>query len=86
MSAKAKKVTTISASQFKAQCLALMNRVDRTGQEIVVTKHNRPVAKLVPARAAAAPCPLFGRSQGRLHVVGDIVAPVNADWNVGEDY
>lgn len=32
------------------------------------------------------PRPLFGRSKGRIRIVGDIVAPINADWDVGEDY
>jgi prevent-host-death family protein len=86
MPAKQKKVTTVPAGQFKARCLALMEHVDRTGEEIVVTKRNRPVAKLVPIRAAAPPPPPSGRSKGRLQVVGDIVAPIDADWDVGADY
>jgi len=39
---------TISASKFKAQCLALLDDVDESGGEIVVTKRGRPVAKVVP--------------------------------------
>ncbi len=81
-----KKQTTIPAGQFKARCLALMDRVDRTGEEVVVTKRDRPVAKLVPVHAPVAPRPLFARSQGRIRVVGDIVAPMHGDWEVGEDY
>lgn len=83
---KPKQANTIPAGQFKARCLALMDHVDRTGEEVIVTKHDRPVAKLVPMRAPAEPRPLFGRSKGRLRVVGDIVAPVAPDWDVGEDY
>ena len=77
--------STVGAAVFKAHCLALMDRVDRTGEEIVVTKHNRPVAKLVPVRNAAAPDRFVGRSRGRIRVVGDLVAPVNEDWEVDED-
>ena len=76
---------TVAAAAFKAQCLALMDRVNQTGEEIVVTKHNRPVAKLVPARGSTQPRPFFGRSQGRIRVVGDLVAPINSDWGVEED-
>ena len=36
----------ISASKFKEQCLALLDRVGPDG--IVITKHGRPEAKLVP--------------------------------------
>ncbi|MGH8999528.1 MAG: type II toxin-antitoxin system Phd/YefM family antitoxin [Acidimicrobiia bacterium] len=36
------------ASQFKQQCLAVLDQVQRTGVAVVVTKHGRPVARLVP--------------------------------------
>jgi len=76
---------TINASTFKAQCLALMDLVNRTGQEIIVTKHDRPVAKLVSARAPVHSRRFFGRSEGRIRVVGDPVAPLNPEWRVEED-
>ncbi len=38
----------ITASAFKATCLGILDDVARTGEEIIVTKHGRPVAKLVP--------------------------------------
>lgn len=47
--------TSIQASVFKARCLALLDEVARTGSSIVVTKHGRPVAKLVPLGDGAAP-------------------------------
>jgi prevent-host-death family protein len=39
---------SIPAGQFKAQCLALLDEVAETGRQIVVTKHGRPVARVVP--------------------------------------
>lgn len=38
----------IQASEFKARCLALLDDVAKHRTEIVVTKHGRPVARLVP--------------------------------------
>lgn len=38
----------VPAAEFKTRCLELMDRVRETGVEYVVTKHGRPVAKLVP--------------------------------------
>jgi prevent-host-death family protein len=38
-------VKTIPAAKFKAQCLALLDRV--TPEDIVITKHGKPVARLV---------------------------------------
>jgi prevent-host-death family protein len=39
---------TIRASEFKARCLALLDEVAETGRPLVVTKHGRPVARVVP--------------------------------------
>lgn len=39
---------TISASRFKAQCLALLDEVAETGEAIVVTKRGKPVARVMP--------------------------------------
>jgi prevent-host-death family protein len=38
----------VAAAAFKARCLELMDRVRETGAEYVVTKHGRPVARVVP--------------------------------------
>ena len=39
---------TIKASEFKAKCLQLMDKVNQSGQEIIITKNGKPVSKLVP--------------------------------------
>jgi prevent-host-death family protein len=44
---------SIAASRFKAQCLAILDRVERTRAPVVVTKHGRPVARVVPIEVTA---------------------------------
>lgn len=44
----------VTASQFKERCLALLDLVAKTKAPIVVTKHGKPVAKLVPIDEPAA--------------------------------
>ena len=39
---------SVPAAEFKATCLELMDKVNATGAEYVITKHGKPVAKLVP--------------------------------------
>jgi prevent-host-death family protein len=39
----------ITASAFKARCLRLLDQVSRTGEELVILKRGRPVARVVPA-------------------------------------
>jgi antitoxin (DNA-binding transcriptional repressor) of toxin-antitoxin stability system len=49
---------TISASQFKARCLGLMDQVAATGEVLVITKNGQPVAELHACAPPVAPAPL----------------------------
>ena len=69
---------TVAASEFKANCLKLMDEVAASGAPVVVTKRNRPVAELAPYREK--PRSLFGIDRGRFEIVGDIVSPMPAEW------
>lgn len=69
----------ISAAEFKATCLDLMDEVDRTGTAIVVTKRGRPVAQLAPVRARVRSA--FGLLQGRIVIRGNITVPIDVSWN-----
>ena len=60
----------LSASKFKEQCLALLDRVDPEG--IVVTKRGKPVAKLIPFGADSAD--LIGSLKGKLKIKGEILS------------
>lgn len=68
------------AGQFKAQCLAIMDEVSRSGEPVLITKHGKPVAKLVPAERQSED--VFGYMAGKVKIVGDIVGPVTPleDW------
>ena len=76
---------SIPAAVFKAECLKLMDEVARTGQPVVITKHGKPVAQLVPV--AAEPKSLFGYMKNTVTINGDIVAPTEDSWSAvsGED-
>jgi prevent-host-death family protein len=51
---------TIMASRFKAECLAILDQVDEMKVSYTITKHGRPVAKLVPADSDAYGGTLMG--------------------------
>jgi prevent-host-death family protein len=70
---------TIKASEFKAKCLASMDQVARTGETILVTKNGKPVAELRPHRGARVLSP-FGIHKGLVELSGDIVSPLDVDW------
>ena len=67
----------VSASHFKAHCLALLDDVALTGEEIVVTKRGRPVARVV---AIDEPQALEGSVT--FHVSDDeLIAPLDVAWD-----
>jgi prevent-host-death family protein len=70
----------IPAGEFKAQCLAIMDRVLQSGEPVLITKHGKPVVKLIPAEKQADE--IFGYMAGKVKIVGDIVGPVTPleDW------
>lgn len=59
---------TIGATEFKQRCLALLDRVDPEG--IVITKHGKPVAKLLPVTGSSAA--LIGSLAGKIRIHGDL--------------
>ena len=71
----------LAAADFKARCLTLMNRVRETGAEYVITKHGRPVAKLVPYQAAPKRT-LFGSMKGTVLKYERPFDPVDADYDI----
>jgi prevent-host-death family protein len=70
----------IAAGEFKAQCLAIMDRVSKSGEPVLVTKHGKPVVKLIPAEKQVDE--IFDYMAGKVKIVGDIVGPITPleDW------
>jgi prevent-host-death family protein len=71
-----KRVSTIAAGVFKAECLAILDRVARERASIVVTKRGRPVARVVPLDEPAA-----SSLRGSVSFVGDVFAPAEEAWD-----
>ena len=69
----------VKASEFKAKCLKMMDEVAATGEPVLITKNGVPVAELVPAKRR--PATLFGALKGSVSITGDIVAPVDVEWD-----
>ena len=69
---------TIKASEFKAKCLGLMDQVADSGQELIITKNQKPIAKLSPYRKPLKT--LFGIDKGKIKVTGNIMDPIEVDW------
>jgi prevent-host-death family protein len=70
----------ISAAQFKAQCLKLMDDVNTRHEEVVITKRGKPVARLVPYDEV--PVPILGFMKNTVMILGDVVQPTGEKWDV----
>ena len=71
------------AGEFKAKCLAIMDRVAETGGQVIITKYGHPVAALVPCPPTLADMPeLWGSCRGEISVNSDLTEPTGTeeDW------
>ena len=66
--------TAIAAGDFTAKCLKLQDQVAETREPLVITKHGKAVARLVPMSPEPT---LFGAMAGRVIAEGDIIAPLD---------
>jgi antitoxin (DNA-binding transcriptional repressor) of toxin-antitoxin stability system len=73
---------TIAVSKFKATCLAVLQRVKRTGRPVRVTRFGKAVADVVPPRAEDGAGGWVGCMLGRAEITGDVVTPAvgAAEW------
>jgi prevent-host-death family protein len=80
-------VQEIAISEFKAKCLALLERVRATKQPIRVTRFGKPVAEIVPPTSVQDRASWIGSMKNSLQITGDIVSPANDDneWEVLRD-
>ena len=75
----------MAAGVFKAKCLKLMDTINRTHEEIIITKHGKPVAKMVPIEKKDKATSPFGYLKGSIIITGDIVAPTGEKWEAEQD-
>lgn len=74
----------LAISHFKATCLAVLERVRKTGEPILITRRGKPVAQIQPP---PPPEPAkegrFGCMRGTAEILGDIVSPLpDQGWEV----
>ena len=73
--------SAVSVSNFKAHCLEYIENVSNQHYEYIVTKRNKPVAKLIPLEETNFQ---FGQLKGTAVIKGDIVSPIDIDWEAAQ--
>jgi len=66
----------ISATKFKEQCLRILDQLN--AGEVIISKHGKPIAKLVPLQARSAQ--LIGRLKNKVRIRGDLMS-TGTKWN-----
>ena len=77
----------IAAGKFKANCLQLMEQVQKTHSTFVITKRGKPVAQMIPIEEneSSERKPLFGYMKGSINISGDILTPMDETWEAESD-
>ena len=73
-------IETMKASEFKAKCLKLMDKVAKTGKSVIITKNGEPVAQLAPIKQKVGS--LYGLGKDEMTITGDIISPIDEEWEV----
>ena len=71
---------TMPAGSFKIHCLSVMDEVKAKRETIVITKHGKPVAKLVPVEEGADE--IYNFLVGKGAIAGDVISPAltSREW------
>jgi prevent-host-death family protein len=77
----------IAISEFKAKCLAVLERVRSTKKPIRVTRFGKPVAEVVPPTSVEKRSSWIGSMKNSMRITGDIVSPATDEdeWEVLRD-
>ena len=77
----------IAISEFKAKCLAVLERVRKTQKPVRITRHGTPVAEVVPPSSVQERSAWIGSMKDSVEILGDIISPANEEkeWEVLQD-
>jgi len=73
-------MTTMSATEFRAKCLKVIDRVSETGEAVQITKWGKVVVDVVPHGDNNRPFAEPGFAKGRMWITGDITEPADVEW------
>ncbi len=67
-------MTKLGATEFKATCLEVLERVRRTGERVVITRRGKAIAQVLPLASESDEAPQKALL-GSVEIIGDIVSP-----------
>ncbi len=70
----------VSKSQLKTNMLEIFRQIEISGEELIVTHHNKPVLRIVPIQQGLSVTEVFGDLQGKVIYAGDLDEPTIGEW------
>lgn len=89
--AEAGNTHTIESSEFKPEHLDMLIKAADTGEEIAVTENGDTLLRLAAAKPELKPSqqkdrkPVFGRDRRLVVSYGDLISPIDEDWEAKFD-
>mgnify|MGYP000004561666 CR=1 FL=1 len=71
--------TKIAISQFKAHCLEIIEKIQTSGQSVIITKRDKAIATVLPMDTKKVS--LFGMLKNKAEIKADILEPIDEKWN-----
>ena len=74
----------ISSVQFRASCFKILEEVEKTHKEVIITKRGRPVAKLVHIKDEEKKDPFLGALKGVGRTITNLTEPLvdSQNWEI----
>jgi len=69
----------IAISQFKSHCLEIIEKLQTDHQPIIITKRDKPVARIVPFEVTKTS--LFGMLKNKAEIKGNILDQIDEKWD-----
>lgn len=66
----------INATDFRTNCLRILDEVEANRQDVIITRQGKPVARLSSFEKNSDRDPLLGSMEGLVETVGDLTEPV----------
>jgi len=77
------KSRVVSATEFKAKCLALLDEIDHQGGTVTVTKRGRPMAMVGPVKRQRLWKSPEGLWAGKVHIAEELLTADRSElWEV----
>jgi len=74
--------TKVAISEFKTHCLEILKDLGKDNSSIIITKRDRPIAKVSPLPSDQKS--IFGLLASKAEISDDIIAPINDMWGADE--